>query len=139
MFYAQDIHENVLNLDIYNKIPAVVYSVLVPTIKKNDVINITSELEVTNEHIYNAMISCNIILANKHIDVYGTLIDQSNAFNITPDMHHGVITKARNWQAESDYKLKYVNVVCWSASVNAVAGDMLKLESGYGHLDVLIN
>ena len=37
MFYAQDLNEHVTQLDIYNKTPAVIYSVLVAHIDKNDV------------------------------------------------------------------------------------------------------
>jgi hypothetical protein len=138
MFYVQDIHENVLNLDIYNKTPAVVYSVPVAHIDKNNVIQITTELEATNNYQYNAMIGCNIILADDSSSIKGTLIDQSNGFNITPDMHHGVISKSRHWEASSTYDNKYVNVVCWSMSENSLNGHSLKIEQGYGHLDLLI-
>lgn len=139
MFYVQDLSEHVAQLDIYNKTPAVIYSVPVAHIEKNDVVQLTTELEATNNHQYNVMIGCNVIIADTSSSIKGTLIDQSNAFNITPNMHHGVVSKARNWEASSTYDNKYVNVVCWSMSENSVNGDKLIIEKGYGHLDVLIN
>ena len=138
MFYAQDMNEHVANLDIYNKTPQVIYSVQISQLKKNDVVQVTAELEATNNHGYNAMIGCEIILSNNESDTDGELIDQANAFNISQNMHHGVVSKTRNWISKSDYYNKHINVVCWSTCVNSFLGDMLKIEKGYGHLDVVI-
>jgi hypothetical protein len=138
MLYAQDLHEHVTKLDIYNRNPAVVYSVPIKRIEKNQVLQVTTELEATNNYQYNVMIGCNVILANDVSSTKGTLIDQSNGFNITPNMHHGVVSKSRSWKSQSTYNNKYVNVVCWSISDNALIGHALKIENGYGHLDVFI-
>jgi hypothetical protein len=138
MFYAQDLNEHVTQLDIYNKTPAVIYSVPVAHIDKNDVIQITTELEATNNYQYNVMIGCNVILTDNSSSIKGTLIDQKNSFNITPNMHHGTVSKARNWKSLSSYDNKYVNVVCWSMSKNSLNSQSLKIEQGYGHLDLLV-
>lgn len=139
MFYAQDLSENVTQLDIYNVTKAVIYSVPVSQINPNDVLQITCEFEATNPYSYNVMIGSWIVLADSATATTGTLLDPANAYNITPGNHHGVITKARNWMSQSSYANKYVNVVGWAASVNSSPGQNLAIEQSYGHLDVLIN
>lgn len=139
MFYGQDINEHIECLQINPVVEQVLYSVKVPEIKQGDVLQVTSEFEITNDFTYNVMIGAKIILADSSKNTNGALIDQANGFNVTPNMHHGVVSKSRTWKAESTYNDKYVNVVIWSLSVNAFSNDKLKIEKGYGHLDVLIN
>jgi hypothetical protein len=138
MIYLQDTTENVTQLDIYTQAKAVIYSVYVPQINADDVVQITSTFEATNPYTYNAMIGSWIILADSATNTLGTLIDPANSFNITPNAHHGVVVKARQWKAPSSYTGKYINVVAWSGSVNALSGHKLTIEQGYGHLDVVI-
>lgn len=139
MFYAQDLNEHIDFLQINPIIEQVIYSVKIPKINKNDVLQITTEFEATNNYDFNVMIGAKIILADSDKDTNGIVIDQSNGFNITKKMHHGVFCKARNWLATSNYKNKYLSVVIWGISVNAQNFDNLKIEKHYGHLDVFIN
>lgn len=139
MFYAQDVTEHVNVLNIYNSTPQVIYSVPIERIEKENVLQITSELEATNPYSYNVMIGCKIILGKTEQATEGVLIDSANAFNITPNMHHGVVTKIRNWKAQSTYINPCINLVCWSASVNSHPNDTLKIEKNYGHLDLYIH
>lgn len=139
MFYAQDLHEHVTALDVFNVKQEVVYSVPIANIKAGDVLRITSEMEATNNNQFNVMIGSSIVLADSPYVVKGTLIDAANAYNITPGMHHGIVTKARNWQAQSSYSNKYLNLVAWAASVNSILGQVLIIEQRYGHLDAYIS
>lgn len=138
MFYAQDISEHINYLQINPLIEQIIYSVKVSEIKKGDVLHVTTEFEATNQNAFNVMIGTKIILTGNENDTSGTLIDQANGFNITPNMHHGVISKSRNWKAKSTYENKYVNVVLWALSDNALPQNQLIIEKGYGHLDVII-
>lgn len=137
MFYVQDLSENITQLDIYNVTKQVIYSVPINQINMNDVVQITGSFEATNPYSYNVMIGSWIILGDSSKSTSGVLIDCANSFNITPNMHHGIVAKARNWQASSTYYNKYVNLVGWAASVDSLNGHSLKIEQQYGHLDVL--
>lgn len=137
-FYAQDLIEKTTTLNLYKAEKRVIYSVLIPALNSGDIVHITSTFEVTNPYTYNAMIGSQIILANAPNEVTGTMIDPANSFNVTPDGHHGVVNKARTWKSPSSYINKYINVVAWSASVNALPGHLLIVEQQYGHLDVFI-
>ena len=139
MFYAQDIIEHIEYLQINPVVEQVLYSVKIPEIKQGDVLKVSTEFEATNDNAFNVMIGAKIILADSNKKTKGELIDQANGFNVTQNMHHGVVSKSRTWKAESTYNDKYVNVVIWSLSVNAFPNDRLKIEKGYGHLDVFIN
>jgi len=140
--YYQDLTENNTSIPIINGTPTlkVVYSVLIPVIYIGDILKITSTFEVTNPYTYNAMIGSYILLGTSATDTTSTnIIDPANAWNVTPAMHHGVVTKSRQWIATADYTNAYINVIGYGASVNAASGDAFVLEQGYGHLDVVIN
>lgn len=139
MFYAQDLHEHVTKLDVFNVKQEVVYSVPIASITAGDVLRISAEMEATNNNQFNVMIGSSIVLADSPYAVQGTLIDAANSYNITPDMHHGVVVKCRNWKSKFDYQFKFVNLVAWGAADYAVASTTLKIEQNYGHIDVLIN
>lgn len=140
-FYYQDLTENNTSIPIINGTPTlkVVYSVFIPNIYVGDILKITSAFEVTNNYAYNAMIGSYIILGTSATATTGTILDPANAWNVTPAMHHGVVVKARQWQATADYTDAYINVIGYGSSVNALGGDAFVLEQGYGHLDVVIN
>jgi hypothetical protein len=138
MQYYQDISENVTQLDIYTTAKKVIYSVAIPQINANQVLQMTAAFEATNPYTYNVMIGSAIFLSDSATSTAGIILDPGNAYNITPGNHHGVVVKARNWQAPFSYINKFVNVVAWAASVNASPGHMLTIEQQYGHLDVYI-
>lgn len=138
MFYGQDITEAVSTLDIYNQTQVVIYSVLVEHISQNDIVHLTSQFEATNPYAYNVMIGSLVILADNNTATTGVVLDTATSFNITQNMHHGVVIKTRNWQAPQDYDHKYVNVIGYAASDISSPGDLLIIEQNYGHLDVVI-
>lgn len=138
MQYFQTLIEKIVSLNIYSTKKSVIYSIFVPFLQGGDVLTITSAFEATNPYNYNVMIGSCIILADAENSTEGDIVDIPNAFNISPDMHHGVVNKARIWKAQSGYENKYVNVVSWAAAENAKASHQLKIEQNYGHLDILI-
>lgn len=138
MQYFQTLIEQVSYLNICTVKKAIIYSVLIPFFQAGDIMIITTEFEATNHYQYNVMIGSAIILGDEEGSVEGDIIDPANAFNISPSMHHGVVTKARSYQTQKDVQNKYVNVVAWAASKNAKASHQLKIEQNYGHLDILI-
>jgi hypothetical protein len=139
MFYIQDITENINDLNISTINKEVIFSVPIEKIDIDDVIQITSEFEVTNQYKYNVMIGSWIVLGNTPLAIAGILLCPSTAFNVTPDMHHGIVSKSRNYKFNSSYSGKYVNMVSWAASDNSSPKDILLIEKGHGHLDVVIN
>lgn len=138
MYYGQDLSEDVISLNIYTQTPQVIYSITVPTITENDILQITGQFEATNPYSYNAMISSTILLADTSTTTTGVLIDAATSFNITPNMHHGVVIKSRSWQAPQNYTNKCINFVAHSGADTASPGDLLIIEQMYGHLDVVI-
>jgi hypothetical protein len=58
--------------------------------------------------------------------------------NITPQQHHLVVSQNGFFEAKSEYKKMYVNVVIYGVSCNAIAQTTLPIHEGYGNLSVKI-
>lgn len=139
MLFYESLTELSHNISIYSIEKKVIYSVYIQEIKSDDILSITSEFEVTNNHSYNAMIGSSVILTDCYQCVEGITLDLPNAYNVSPSMHHGVIIKARQFKSKNEYHDKFINVIAWSAADKSKNGDYLIIEKNYGHLDVFIN
>jgi len=116
----------------------VLFTIYLKELKKDDVLLITSEFEVTNNTNINLMIASTIELCDSENSTNGIIVDPNNGFNINPQQHHGVTVKSRLFKINKDMTDKYMNVIIWTASSAATSQDYLKIEPNYGHLDVLI-
>jgi hypothetical protein len=112
------------------------YSLDIESIKKDSILNVTSQFEVTNDTSLNLMVGSVV----EFCDVYEVCLEITKpvAFNITPAMHHGVITHNRNYKFDQDYTKGNLNIMVWSASSRANEDTQLKIEQDYGHLDAVI-
>lgn len=105
-------------------------------VEAGDVLQVMAEFEVTNPYSYNAMISSILVLTTSPNAVSGSEISEMNAFNVTPGMHHGVITKVGSIECP-EAGLKWVTLAALSAASGAGSGDALVVEQDYGRLSVL--
>lgn len=146
MKYFQNVVEAVTSLDVNTSAPAVIYSVFIPSMKVGDILNITSEFEVSNESVsqqggdgYRITIGSSMIIADSAIATTGTIIDQEKAYIVTKDMHHTVVVKALNYRADSILTDKYINIVAYADAPDSDSspGEYLVVEQNYGHLDVV--
>lgn len=86
----------------------VLFSIPISVINKDDVLQITSEFEVTNDTLINLMIASAIELCDSETSTSGIIVDQNNGFNINPMQHYGVTTKARAYKSYSYYDNKFL-------------------------------
>jgi len=129
-----------------NLYTAVVYSVKLPAlVKAGQVLSITSRLEVTNTYAYNIGVGRFMKIAGSSGDswlLYDTAnyVTQPVEESVTPNNHHWVLDGSRNYYVKNDINNGYINVVVYAvASLSNVAWtDLLTVEPGYGHLDVVI-
>lgn len=117
----------------------VLYSLPIEEIKKDDILSVTTEFEVTNNAGMNLMIASSVNLCDSPTQIECPQISEANGFNISPQMHHGVVTHSRQLKIDNGAPYKYVNVVIWAASDAAKPSSVLNIEKGYGHLDVLVH
>lgn len=116
----------------------VVYSLPVADIRDGDVIVALAEAEATNPHSYNAFVSGWLLLTDDPGAVNGIEISENSGFNITPQMHHGIVTKVGSVRpVGTDLGDRHVNVVMRAAASQAQEGDTLLVEQDYGRLTVL--
>lgn len=141
IFYKEDTfeHTKLLPVSPWTLHPEVIYSVHVEEASKGDILSITTSFEVTNDLPYNVMISSAIVLTNSEVEVKGVALDRPSAWNVTPDMHHGVVNRCRQFKLPEDISNKYVNVIAGAASDAAKPNDVLTVEQQYGHLDLVIH
>lgn len=137
IIYDQCVTEQVNYLDIANPTKHIIYSIPIK-VKKDDILQVTSQFEVTNSYNYNVMISSAIIILPTDQSRFPANITCPVAFNVTPNMHHGIVIKARQWKSLCDFEGS-LQLTAYAASDNAKSGDHLIVEKGYGHLDVVIN
>lgn len=120
----------------------VVYSVLVPDLDSGDVVFAAAEAEITNDLGFNVMIASTLILADDGTDLPdGAIvkeITEANAYNITPDMHHGTFTKVGSYECPEDMGDRFVNFCMRAASSAASTGDEVTVEQDYGRLTVIV-
>ncbi|MCX6191049.1 MAG: hypothetical protein NT109_02075 [Flavobacteriia bacterium] len=116
----------------------VIYSIPIANLNTNDILQASCEFEVTNPYTYNVMIASQIILANNPTDITGIEITEANGFNVDQNMHHGVVIKTGTLTCSANYPMKYVNVIGYSASTQALANHNLIIEQDYGRLSVLV-
>lgn len=112
-------------------------SIPVNNILPNEIIVVMSEFEATNTHDYNAGLFSYLILADSPDATTGQIISPSNGYNISVDMHHGTRDKHAMYRSPGAFPIKYINLVAYSMSDGSLFGDMLKIEPGYGKLNVL--
>jgi len=115
---------------------SVVYTVFVGDVGPGDTFLVQSEFEVTNDLGYNIMIGSYIVLADGPTATTGTDITEPNAFNVTPDMHHGVPVKVGSLAVTESLSNQYVNVVAYSRASRATATSSIRVEPDYGRLIV---
>jgi len=117
----------------------VVYSVYVGDLVPGDIVLALTDFEATNDHSYNVMIASQIYLASS--DLTTTIdaeISEASGFNITPNMHHGVVSRSGALAISDSLTSKYINVLAYAASSAASSGDTLTIEQDYGRLVVFI-
>ncbi len=93
-----------------------------------------SEFEVTNVTDIGIMIGSAIELtADLNTMGLGTFITRPNGFNVSPAMHHAVVTDVGSIRLTDDFN-GYVVVWAWAAAEALPENTLLKVEYNYGSL-----
>ena len=104
-------------------------------IAKQDIIN---EFQVTEDNNYNVGFSSLAILATSPASISGVPVSEANGENITNNMHHHKrIINGTYVVGEGDIGDRYVNIVGYAYSNNALPGHTLTINQDYGRLSVL--
>jgi len=97
-----------------------------------------AEFQVTNDLNDNVFVGSTVLLATSPSSISGREVTAANGQNVTPAMHHGQQSKNGTYEATAtDAGVRYVNVVVWAAASNALSGDQISVDPGYGRLSVL--
>lgn len=116
----------------------VVFSVPIGDLPLGAALSVAAEYEATNPLGYNVMVASYLILADSPTATTGVEIAEANGFNITANMHHGIITKVGALVVTEATPAAYVNLVSYAASSAATPGATLRVEQDYGRLSVLV-
>lgn len=104
-------------------------------VEAGDVLYAWAEIETTHEQAYNAAIFTQLWLNDNATDTSGLEITETNGYNISPDMHHGVSHKSGMIVCPAAGQ-KYVTLVA-AAFHSSSGGQTMILEQDYGKLTVL--
>jgi hypothetical protein len=113
------------------------YSVELSGVKSGDILDVSAVGELTNDLRLPVMLGSRIDLSSSpDADDYLDTILTGRSYNITHDMHHGVLPPLINsaYVFKADYATVYVNIVVWAAAYAAKSGDYLTVNQGYGRL-----
>lgn len=97
----------------------------------NDVLQVMSEFELTNDTGVTQRLSAQLILADGggEFDTTGIALGEQNSKNISPGLHHGVRVKGalKQFASAPGSSKRYVNLVVWATG-------SLTVEIGNGRL-----
>jgi hypothetical protein len=120
----------------------VIYAVKVSDLKKEDIVFVVGEFEVTNDNDYETGLYTQIILANHSYDVPNdpgwSEVSESNGTYVTQTQHHYTVTQFGTYECTSDLGTKWINLAAYAVYNHAGANDNLKVELDYGRLSVII-
>ena len=103
-----------------------------------EVLLAVAEFQITNDLGVNVYVGSQIVLTDRPTDIQGSAVTAANGENVTPAMHHGQQTKTGTYQVAADTSgTRFVNLVAWGAASQATAGDVIRVDAGYGRLSVL--
>lgn len=108
-----------------------VYSVTIPNLHPDNVIECKAQAEVTNPYQYNVQIDRGFAVGTTD-EAFPNMIDPLNSENVTPDMHHMSINISDQFHGYSGTVT--FSLVLSAASTSAQLGDAVRVEQGYGYL-----
>lgn len=123
-------------IDVTGTTKVVIYSIEIPDLEIGDVLYVTVDMQATNDQVYNALFSHQLILGETISTVVGTEITEASGTNITPDNHHMQFCRSGSIVVASTAR-KFVNFVAVSAASNALAGHTMTIDADYGRLSVM--
>ena len=119
------------------------YSLKLPGLRTGDVVQAHGQFEVTNNLGVPVMIAHGMLVHRKKTVVVqadqpdGQVVSEYAGENVTPDMHHGFRTLAGSFAATADGDV-WPSVIIYSAAQAPKAGDVIKVERGYGGLRAIV-
>ena len=116
----------------------VIHSVGPISLHQGDMIDFRYQLSLTNDEMFPIGVGYYVTLTDSSSSTAGTKLIQAVMTNITPQQHHLVVSQNGFFEAKSEYKNVYVNVVVYAVSCNATSQTSLPIHEGYGNLSVKI-
>jgi Polysaccharide lyase len=116
-------------------VSTVVYSLPISSLKADEVLRVTSNLEVTNTHSYDVTDSVRLALGSSPSDTDGETVTPWTSFQHTKDVLHWTFPLSGVYRASEDFgSTRYLNVIFKAASTSAQPNDTLKVQPNFGHL-----
>lgn len=109
----------------------VLYSVDIGTVSAGDIIVVDCEAELTNNTSSDAELSTSLLLSPSASSVGGVELDESNVFNVTPALYHGVPEKHAAFTVQPGTTNHFVNF-------RVATSQTLVVEQDYGRVQVLV-
>jgi hypothetical protein len=116
-----------------NEAYRVLYSVKLTDIRAGDIAAFNAYGELTNEtYEDDVMVVWYFTLAGSYADAFGPQITEPLGYNITPGMHHGVVSQTAFYEFTQDHTEVYLNFVVYAAASGDFINVNLAIEPGYG-------
>jgi hypothetical protein len=116
----------------------VVYSAGLDRLRPGDVVTVTAQAEVTNPQDYNVFVGSTIVLASSPQAVSGDDFTRGGGGNVTPSMHHAIITSDASLTISAPIRRAWVNLVLTAASSLPRPDDQLTVEPGAGQVTAVV-
>lgn len=116
-----------------------IYSIRLLNLKKDDIIDFRATGQATNDMPSEVMVSWYVILTDSPKKVIGTNITEHHGYNITPEMHHGVIGESGLYKVRADTDSVYLNFIVYAATGHKnIDNEQLNIDLDYGTMSVLV-
>jgi len=114
----------------------VIYSVYIPRGRKHRKISYSAYGELTNDVGKQMEVDWYFVLSDSPTNVLGTEITRRKGYNISPEMHHGIVGESGVYVFPKEFH-GYLNFVVYSASGELnYFNEMVKVET-YGQMSVV--
>jgi len=133
---TSELHTGTLN--IARSQSGVAYAVEIPAARAGDVLFVSGEAQVTNEHAYNVFVGSTLLLAGSARAVTGESFTRGDGSNVTPAIHHGVVTCVQTLTLSRAIHRAWINMVLSVTATQARPGDRMEINPGSGQLNVML-
>ncbi len=116
----------------------VIYSIKIEKAEIGDILHFYANGEITNETPKPMFVAFYLAIADDPLDVFGNIITKEHGYNISVNMHHGVVSENGAYLVNETIENKYLNFVIYAASgEKKLKNEFVIIEPNYGSLTVV--
>ena len=107
-------------------------------VKAGDIIQVFARAEITNDLGYNVELQCSLKWTTSAGNTTGTNVTPESGYNLTPDMHHGIVQMGAVFDVPADSSSMNMSFICYAGGGSSTGPtDKVRVEPNYGYMHIL--